>query len=116
MPSVVVWMLVALVAAGVVLAVVAAAGSSQRGLLADLRGGLRRDGRPGVLRSARRDLAAAAAVEPSRVEAIFEVGVPTQHDYLDPDDVAGRVLDVSQRAGRVASRGAGRVVKQLTRR
>ncbi|HWS57081.1 MAG TPA: hypothetical protein VN257_00950 [Actinotalea sp.] len=108
MSPVVVTLLVALVSAVVVLAVVARDGGSSRGLVSDLRSGLRRGGRrEGLLAGARRDLVEAAETEPSNVEEIFLLGSPTAQDYVRADDLTEPVVRATQRA----ARGLGALVR-----
>ena len=94
MVLIVVWVIVALVAAAGVLVGAAwlTTDTAPATFFADLRSGMQsaRGDRgaggargPGVLAGARRDLADVADVETSSVDDIFRVGRPAEHDYLD---------------------------------
>ncbi|HQY32548.1 hypothetical protein [Actinotalea sp.] len=102
MSPVVVPVVVALLAAIVVLAAVARDGGSSRGLLSDLRSGLRRGDstRLGLFAGARRDLVEAADVETSHVEEIFLLGGAQEDGYVRADDLTDPVARVTQAAAR----------------
>ena len=88
------WILVALVGAAVVMVVASLAGGGSGGprqFLADLRGGLHRDGRSGMFSDVRRDHAETADVETGSVEDVFLVGEVDDHDYLRPPEFVDRV-------------------------
>lgn len=102
MAPVVVPVVVSLLVALLVLAVVARDGGSSRGLLADLRSGLRRGDstRPGLFAGARRDLVEAADVETSNVEEIFLLGASHGDGYVRADALTDPVARVTQAAAR----------------
>ncbi len=90
MAPVVVWIIVALVTAVVVLVVAGAAGgraTGARDFVGDLRAGLRRDHRTGLLRGLREEMAEVAEVESGSVEDIFAVGTPEDRDYVQPREI-----------------------------
>lgn len=110
MAPVVVWIIVALLTAVVVLVVagaVSARGGGPRSFVADLRSGLRRDGRRGLISGLREEMAEVDDVETGSVEDIFAVGHPAEQDYL-------RAGDLVQQLGR--SSGRSRDPVQLSRR
>ncbi len=108
MVLIVVWVVVALVAAAAVLVGAAwlTTDTAPATFFADLRSGLQTvRGRrgvggtrsPGVIAGARRDLADVADVETSSVGDIFRVGRPTEHDYLDATQLtAGLVRTIDR--------------------
>lgn len=107
MAPVVIWILVALLLAVVVLVVAGASGGSSSGLrvlLADLRSGLRRDHRAGMLSGLREEMAETADVTHGSVDDLFAIGEPEDHDYVTTDDlretlgrVTGRSRELSRR-------------------
>lgn len=108
MAPVLVWTLVSLVVAVIVVAVASSspgagrAGSGHFGR--DLRSAFRKDPetgtRVGVIAQTRREMVEAADVETSSVEDIFSVGRTDGPDYVHPDEIAGTVARVTQRAVR----------------
>ncbi|MBX9246958.1 hypothetical protein ICW40_19385 [Actinotalea ferrariae] len=104
MAPVVVWIIVALVSAVVVLVVAGAASGRTGGgreVLADLRSGLRRDHRRGMLRGVREEMAEVAEAEGGSVEDIFAIGEPDERDYVQAQDL---VQTLGRATGRSSSR------------
>jgi len=105
MSPVLVAVLVALLSALALLAVTARTAGSSRGLLSDLRSGLRRGDphRPGLLAAARRDLHDAAEVEPGGLEELFALGGDQQDDDVRVDGLTDSLTRVTERAARGVS-------------
>ncbi|WP_182113550.1 MULTISPECIES: hypothetical protein [unclassified Actinotalea] len=102
MAPVVAWIVVALVVAGVVLLVAnSASGRSSRGpgeFWADLRAGLRRGRRGGVLTGLRQEMAEVAEADSGSVEDIFAIGSPEDRDYVQPDEILSTLARATKRA------------------
>ncbi len=107
MVLIVIWVVVALLAAAGVLVLAAwvTREPAPASFLVDLQSGLQRarDERTlGILASARQDHADAADVELSSVDDLFRVGRPVEVDYLDAEALGANLVRTAGRARSVA--------------
>ena len=98
------WTLLALLLAAAVMVLAGGGAAGVRRFVADLRQGLRRDEgaaeEPGLLASARRELADAADADAGTLEDLLARAEPAPDAYVRPEEIFGGLTRTTQRAVR----------------